>query len=224
MPFTYMCIYVFIDDSWKKLIAESNLSDNLELVNHYVDDDLDNIDRRNRFRIKYNKYPYNDDLLNHYDSKTSDRYFDSLQYNHFDEQYPSDDMVMEASIPNKDYIRTCIVGIIIDCPTNEECYTSQSKSRSGICNCKMGYVRRETGECEIENERIATSADVKVATTNLQTSSAGVNASNVQNVASTTPKVFLYNIYFIYNYLGYISINFITAGCSTEDVKSISHE
>ncbi|XP_026472813.1 dyslexia-associated protein KIAA0319-like protein [Ctenocephalides felis] len=174
------------DYTWKKIIAESNLNDNIELVDHYSDDELDNTDHQNRYRNKF-KYSYNDEILNPYISKPSDRYFDNLQYTRFDEQYPSDDMIMEGSMLSKVTVKPCEVGIVVDCPRNEDCYPIQPKSRSGICNCINGYVRRDSGVCEIDNDRVSTSNEIKTISTNLQMTNSN-NNSIAPNTPSTTSK------------------------------------
>ncbi|XP_023702907.1 dyslexia-associated protein KIAA0319-like protein isoform X3 [Cryptotermes secundus] len=42
---------------------------------------------------------------------------------------------------------SCEVGVVIDCPMNEECVQLVTHSRSGICHCVADYQRNSTGVC-----------------------------------------------------------------------------
>jgi hypothetical protein len=42
---------------------------------------------------------------------------------------------------------SCEVGVVIDCPVNEECVQIVTHSRSGICHCVEEYQRNSTGVC-----------------------------------------------------------------------------
>ncbi|KAJ8931839.1 hypothetical protein NQ314_015236 [Rhamnusium bicolor] len=55
------------------------------------------------------------------------------------------DLMMEESF-NTDTV-SCEVGIDNMCLVNEVCAPQHSKSRSGLCQCKDGYIRNEEGEC-----------------------------------------------------------------------------
>ncbi|XP_049856046.1 dyslexia-associated protein KIAA0319-like protein isoform X1 [Schistocerca gregaria] len=44
--------------------------------------------------------------------------------------------------------RNCEVGIILDCPVNEECLPVGKHSRNGMCQCIEGFRRNESGLCE----------------------------------------------------------------------------
>jgi hypothetical protein len=53
----------------------------------------------------------------------------------------------DSSMDTAETRYNCEVGVVIDCPVNEECVQLVTHSRSGICHCMADYQRNSTGVC-----------------------------------------------------------------------------
>ncbi|CAB3383148.1 Hypothetical predicted protein [Cloeon dipterum] len=67
-----------------------------------------------------------------------------ISINNYDDEEMMADSSLQLPISS---VRSCEVGILIDCPINEVCIPTHPKSRGGVCKCEEGWERKEDEKC-----------------------------------------------------------------------------
>lgn len=147
-------------DTWMDALKKSDLKED------YVSDNVQDVDNNNQ-RNYFDKYDPNDTAYSSYfdeltvpsDSnliglkRINNRYYDAdknIGFERFskDDPYSTDEneMQMDESKLYSEQVRQCNFVDAL-CPVNEECIRIVQKSRNGVCNCKIDFIRNENGMC-----------------------------------------------------------------------------
>lgn len=119
----------------------------------------------------------------------------------FDDSYINDMMMDETSYDFKNPVHECEVGLSVQCNVNEDCVRVLPKSRSGVCQCKEGYIRNTAGICRpqiAKDDFQSPSVSDKVTqisnSINKETSSASTPKQLTVSVVSKEVRYFTINI------------------------------
>lgn len=150
--------FLILTDNWQELLDQSNYGNDQILPNSSLEDEiisnLENVnqltERNPIFKQAYSSDIQEPDIISRFSENmnSKDNFINrpsslSQFLDKTDQQ-----MIMDASEYFTEKIVTCEVGIITDCPLNEECISIITKSRSGVCKCLKGFMRNVTGYCE----------------------------------------------------------------------------